>query len=254
VAELGKEVTGLAIGQRVVALVCWGAYADEVVIDATTVVAIPDDLPDDAAAAFPVAYGTAFLCLHQRARIQPGETVIVTGANGNVGYAAVQVARRLGATRVIAVTRKGTEDIPQADIVLAAGESLATDLAAYLGEDKAHVLLDLVGGQLFAQLLDALAWEARVVTAGYSSGEIPTVSLVDVLVRNISILGEDIAGYTVLEPSLVGSALRTLVQWYEQGTLQPRGPVAVHPLPEASKALQKVVDGTAGGKLVLTTS
>jgi NADPH2:quinone reductase len=253
VAELGPGVTGLSVGDRVITLVCWGAYADEVVVDASTVVAIPADLGFETAAAFPVSFATAFMSLHHRARVRPGETVLVAGARGNVGYAAVQVARRLGAGQVVAVTRNGTETVPQADAVLASTEKLPSELADLTGGRGADVILDLVGGDVFPRLLDTAAWEGRLVTAGYASGGIPDLHLLDVLIRNVAVLGEDIAAYTVRDPQAVAGALRTLVQWYRQGTLEPRPPTATLPLASAAEALAKVADGTAGGKLVLTT-
>ncbi|MFD0480170.1 zinc-binding dehydrogenase [Nonomuraea thailandensis] len=104
------------------------------------------------------------------------------------------------------------------------------------------------------QLLEAVAWEGRVVTAGYASGDIPDISLLDVLIRNIAVLGEDIAAYTVREPHRVGDALRTCVGWWRQGAVEPRPPVATMPLEDAAKALTMVAQASAGGKIVLSAN
>jgi NADPH2:quinone reductase len=254
VSEVGSSVSGLAVGDRVAALTCWGAYADQAVVPAATVVPIPDGLDFATAAAFPVAFTTAYLCLHRRADLRPGDSVVVAGANGNVGHAAVQVAKALGAGQVIAVTRSGTETILGADVVVASDEHLTEALLHHTAGRGADVLLDLVGGDVFAALLGAAAWEARIVTAGYAGGTIPEVSLLDVLVRNVAVLGEDVAAYTVRHPEVAGTALRTLAGWLGQGRLTPRPPVESVPLTSAAEALGRVFKGAAGGKLVLETT
>ncbi|MEV0168654.1 NADPH:quinone oxidoreductase family protein [Nonomuraea fuscirosea] len=254
VTELGEGVDGLSLGERVVALVCWGAYADEVVVDAVTVAGLPDGADLDTAAAFPVAFGTAFMCLHHRAQVNANDVVVVSGANGNVGHAAVQVARQMGAVQVIAVTRDGTETMAHADAVLASTDRLAAQIADLTRGHGADVILDLVGGAVFPQLLEAVAWEGRVVTAGYASGNIPNISLLDVLIRNIAVLGEDIAAYTVRDPHRVGDALRTCVGWWRQGAVEPRPPVTTMPLEDAAKALSMVAQASAGGKIVLSAN
>lgn len=251
IAEVGSEVTSLVPGQRIMALVTWGAYTDRLVVDAAHVLAVPDSMDLPTAAAFPVAYGTAHVSLLHRGGLEKGETVVITGATGNVGSAALQVARAAGA-RVIAVDRSGTLPPSAADHVLPpAGLAHAVrDLTDQRGADLA---LDLVGGPLTTDLLDCLAWEGRLVTAGFAGGSIPEISLLDVLVRNIAILGEDIAGYASRDIATATLALEQCLSWYGAGLLVPRRPVCI-PITDIAAALGSIADGTAGSKLVIALS
>ncbi|MFE3449799.1 NADPH:quinone oxidoreductase family protein [Nonomuraea sp. NPDC059194] len=251
VAEVAPDVPGLAPGQRVMALVSWGAYTDRLVVDAAHVLPVPDSMDDLTAAAFPVAYATAHVSLLHRGRLEKGETVVVTGATGNVGEAALQVARAAGA-RVIAVDRSGTLPPTAADHVLPP-TGLARAMRELTGGRGADLALDLVGGALTAELLDGLAWEGRLVTTGFASGSIPEVSLLDVLVRNVAIIGEDIAGYASRDITTAVLALEQCLSWYAEGLVTPRTPVR-HPVTDLAAALGSIADGTARHKLAVDLS
>lgn len=250
--EVAPDVTDLQVGQRVMALVAWGAYTDSLVVDAVRVLAVPDDMTDLTAAAFPVAYATAHVSLVHRGGLSAGQTAVITGATGNVGTAALQIARAIGAI-TIAVDRSGTpaagadHAIPTSDVAAA-----VQDLTGGRGADLA---LDLVGGDLTAELLRSLAWEGRLVSTGFASGAIPTVSLLDVLVGNVAVIGEDIAGYAARDPATIRRALMHCLHWYVAGLLTPRTPTA-HPFLDhaASGALTAIADGTAGGKHALSVT
>ncbi|WP_049558251.1 NADPH:quinone oxidoreductase family protein [Nonomuraea sp. SBT364] len=248
VAEIGPGVTGLTAGQRVIALVAWGAYADQLVVDAGRVLPVPDAMDDLTAAAFPVAYATAHVSLVHRGLLRAGESVVVTGATGNVGRAALQVARAVGA-RVIAVDRSGALPAEAADHLVPPAD-LARAVREVTGGRGADLALDLVGGELTADLIGGLAWEGRLVTTGFASGDVPRVSLLDVLLGNISIIGEDIAGYAVRDAGTAMRALRQCLEWYSQGLVTPREPVA-YPFGKAPEALGAIAANTAAGKLVL---
>ncbi|MFI0446860.1 NADPH:quinone oxidoreductase family protein [Actinomadura sp. 6N118] len=248
VAEVAPDVTMLAVGQRVIALVSWGAYTDQLVVDAAHVLPIPDEMDDLTAAAFPVSYATAHVSLLHRGKLKRGETVVVTGATGNVGEAALQVARASGA-QVIAVDRSGTLPPTAADHILPP-KNLAQGIRDLTDGRGADLALDLVGGDLTVELLDSLAWEGRLVTTGFASGTIPTVSLLDVLVRNVTILGEDIAGYASRDIATAMLALQQCLEWYAKGLLAPRTPIA-RPFADAAAALGTIADGTARHKLAL---
>uniref|UniRef100_UPI003F499CCE NADPH:quinone oxidoreductase family protein n=1 Tax=Nonomuraea bangladeshensis TaxID=404385 RepID=UPI003F499CCE len=248
VTETAPEVANVTPGQRVIALVSWGAYADQCVVDAAQVLPISTGLDDLTAAAFPVSYATAHVSLLHRGGLRAGETVVITGATGNVGEAALQVARAIGA-RVIAVDRSGTLTPEDADHVLPP-EGLAVAVRSLTGGRGADLVLDLVGGELTRELIASLAWEGRLVTTGFASGAIPQVSLLDVLVANISIIGEDIAGYASRDIGVATRALRQCLAWHDQALLRPRVPTAFA-FPEAPKALGLIADGAASGKLAL---
>lgn len=251
VIEAAPDVTGITAGQRVMALVSWGAYTDRLVVDAAHVQPVPDAMDDLTAAAFPVSYATAHVSLLHRGGLRSGETVVITGATGNVGEAALQVARAVGA-RVIAVDRSGTLPSAAADHVLPP-VNLGAAIREVTGGRGADLALDLVGGDLTGELIRGLAWEGRLVTTGFASGAIPSVSLLDVLVANISILGEDIAGYAARDITTAMHALRQCLEWYGEGLIVPRVPVT-HDFAHAAAALASIADGTAAHKLALDLS
>lgn len=240
-------------GDRVLVLTCWGVYAEEVVVPAAQVVRAPDGLDDARAAAFPVAYATAHVALLHRAGLTPHETVVVHAPTGNVGRAALQVANRVGA-RVIAVSQRPEEVHAAAHAVVDARAGDAVEqVRALTGGRGADVVLELVGGERARRALDYLAWEGRLLTVGFAGGEIPDVSLLDVLTRNVSLIGEDIAGYAVRAPEVARRALLDCVRWYEQGDLDP-APVTTRPLTDAAAALAELAAPAQRGKLVLSAA
>lgn len=246
------DVAGVRRGDRVLVLTCWGVYADEVVVPASQIVPAPEGLDDARAAAFPVAYATAHVALLHRAGLQPHETVVVHAPTGNVGRAALQVANRAGA-RVIAVSRRPDDVHASAHEVLDAREGDVVErMRALTGGRGADVVLELVGGASARQGLECLAWEGRLLTVGFAGGEIPDLSLFDLLIRNVAVIGEDIAGYAVREPEVARRALLDCVRWFEQGDLEP-GPVTTRPLEHAAAVLAEIGAPGHAGKVVLTT-
>lgn len=245
-------VQGVAPGDRVLVLTCWGVYADEVVVPASQIVRAPEGLDDPRAAAFPVAYATAHVSLLHRAGLEPHETVVVHAPTGNVGRAALQVANRVGA-RVIAVSRRPDDVHAGAHEVVDAREGDVVErVRALTGGRGADVVLELVGGDSARQGLECLAWEGRLLTVGFAGGEIPDLSLLDVLIRNVAVIGEDIAGYAVRDPEVARRALLDCVRWFEQGDLEP-GPVQTRPLEHAAAVLAEIGPPAQPGKIVLTT-
>jgi NADPH2:quinone reductase len=252
VLECGPGVNEVRPSDRVIAVATHGTYADEVVLPVANIVPIPERMDLLTAAAFPVAFATAHLCLVRRARLARGETLVVHGATGSVGAAAVQVGKRLGA-RVIAVT--ATPERVQGDpdhVVDRRAEDVAERVLELTGGRGADVIFDPVGGDAFAASLGCIAWEGRILTVGYASGIIPRIELLDVLVRNCAVIGEDLAGYVARDVGVVTRALAEVVNWYQEGSLHLVPPRVV-PLVEAATALATVASGDAGGKLVLAT-
>jgi NADPH2:quinone reductase len=245
------DVAGVRRGDRVLVLTCWGVYAEEVVVPASQIVPAPEGLDDARAAAFPVAYATAHVALLHRGGLKPHETVVVHAPTGNVGRAALQVANRVGA-RVIAVSRRPDEVHASAHEVLDAREGDVVERVRALTGGGADVVLELVGGASARQGLACLAWEGRLLTVGFAGGEIPGVSLLDLLTRNVAVIGEDIAGYAVRDPEVARRALLDCVRWFGQGDLEP-GPVATRPLEHAAAVLAEIGAPAHAGKIVLTT-
>jgi NADPH2:quinone reductase len=257
VAEVGDGVEGLTPGDRVMAALPYGGYSEEVVAPSTNVLRIPNgmDFPD--AAAFPVAYDTAHLALIHRARLDAGDVLLVHGAAGNVGRAAVEVGKRLGAT---VIGTGGNEESLR--IASAHGADYTID---YEHEDVrervedltegegADVILDPVGGEAFDASMRCVAWEGTILVIGFASGHFPDVSAVRVLMRNCAVMGMDWGGYLRREPETVRAATAEKLGWYEEGALNPR-PSHTFSLEEAAEALERQSARQLSGKVVLITN
>ncbi|HYH31734.1 MAG TPA: NADPH:quinone oxidoreductase family protein [Pseudonocardia sp.] len=261
VRELGAGVTGLHPGQRVVAQLEHGGYRECVAVPAAQVVPVPDGVDLVEAAASGLVELTAHFALVRRAGLRPGETVLVTGAGGGVGRAAVQIAKALGA-RVLAAVRPGARavddpaddpaDHPGADHVLAVEPAQLRDRVRDLtGGRGADVVLESVGGDVFRAALRATAWEGRVVVIGFASGAIPEVKAGHLLVKNVSVLGLQVSDYRDREPAAVREVLEQLLRWHADGTLRTRV-AGTHRFEDAARALDAVRVGGTGGRIVLT--
>lgn len=254
VRAVGEGVDRLAVGDRVLAQIEHGGYAELVAVPEPQVVALPDAVPFVDAAAFGLGAITAHFALVRRAGLRPGETVLVTGAGGGVGSAGVQLAKALGAT-VIAVAqdeeRAALARAQGADSVVTAGPTLRDEVLALTEGRGADVVLELVGGEVFAQSLRCTAWEGRLVVIGFASGDLPTIKAGHVLVKNIAVLGLQVSDYRDREPESVRAAIEHLLQLYVDGRLTV--PVArTYPLEQAGAALEAVRAGSVAGKVVLT--
>ncbi len=254
VKALGAGAGTFRVGDRVLAQIEHGGYAELVAVPEQQVVALPDGVPFPAAAAFGLAAVTAHFALVRRARLAAGETVLVTGAGGGVGTAGVQIAKALGAT-VIAVARDeeraGLARDQGADHVLVAGPTLRDEVLALTGGRGADVVLELVGGEVFTQSLRATAWEGRLVVIGFASGDLPVIRAGHVLVKNLAVLGLQVSDYRDREPASVRASIEHLLQLHLAGRLTV--PIArTYPLEEAGSALAAVQAGGLTGRVVLT--
>lgn len=229
VEAVGPGVTQVQPGDAVVALPRGGAWATRAVVPETAVLSLGTGEVDFAkAAALSVTYGTAYLALKHRARLVPGETVLVTAAAGGVGTAAVELARHLGAGRVVAAT--GDESKAQ----------LAVDRGADVGlvyerdqdprdfrENKlkplggVDVVIDTVGGELFEPLLRSLNFNGRYVVVGFASGGIPSVKANLLLVKNLSVVGVYWGAHARHDPQLFAESITTVADLWRQGQIDP---------------------------------
>lgn len=251
VDALGAGVTGLAIGDRVAVFGGQGGLAERGVFDATRAVKMPDVMGFDDAAAFQIAYGTSHLALDHRARLAPGETLLVLGAAGGVGLTAVEIGKLLGA-RVIACAR-GAEKL---DIARKAGadhliDTTRDDLrAAVLALGGADVVYDAVGGDQFAAAFRACKPEARLLTIGFASGEVPQIKANHLLVKNLTVMGLYWGGYLGFAPGVLTGSLATLFGWYAEGRIRPHVS-HVLPLDQAAEGLALLRDRKSTGKVVI---
>lgn len=250
VTEVASDTSGFAVGDRVTGTGLFGAFAEQVCIPASGLARIPDNVDDGAAAAFGVAHRTAYHTLRSVARIQPADDVIVLGAGGGVGLAAVQLATALGAR----VTAVASSDEKLSTAAQYGAVSLVNhtrgDLRAALRDalpDGAHAVLDPVGGDLSEPALRSLRRGGRFVTIGYASGVIPRIPLNLVLVKGIHVLGFQFQDIAPDEFTRNEAELRDLLA---AGAVRPHIG-AVYPLSETPAALREVASGKAVGKVVI---
>jgi NADPH2:quinone reductase len=243
----------LAVGDRVVGTTMVGAFAEEAVVGAEAVRRIPAGVDDRTAAAFGVAHRTAYHVLRSVAALQPGEELIVLGAGGGVGLAAVQLGTLLGAT--VTAVASSAEKLGAAAALGAERlvDHRAGDLRHALREalpGGGDVVVDPVGGGLAEPALRALRWDGRFVTVGYASGEIPRIPLNLVLLKGVRVLGFQFLDFVAHRPGEAERNEDELLDLLAAGKATPHIG-ATFPLDEAPAALRYVADGRAVGKVVL---
>ena len=254
IAEVGHDVDAVAVGDRVSGACFVGAFAEEVAVAATGLTRVPDDVDDAHAAAFGVAHRTAYHVLRSVAAVQPGEHVIVLGAGGGVGLAAVQIATLLGAS----VTAVASSDDKLAVAAQLGAQTLVNHrngpLRPLLREalpDGGDVVVDPVGGTLSEPALRSLRWGGRFVTVGYASGEIPRLPLNLVLLKGVRVLGFQFIDFATHAAGGVARNESELLQLLAEGQVSPHIG-ATFTLDEVVAALRHVATGQAIGKVVLT--
>ncbi|MGB1547265.1 MAG: NADPH:quinone oxidoreductase family protein [Alphaproteobacteria bacterium] len=254
IMECGKSVTTLTPGQRVMAVVEKGGFAEEVVADATAVFPIPDRLDFAEAAGFPVAYGTSHGAMAWRAGLQPGETLLVNGAAGGVGLTAVEIGKAMGA-RVIA-TAGGEAKLRLAGehgadfCIDSRSEDIRARVKELTGGAGADVVYDPVGGAVFEASLRATAWGGRIVLIGFASGEVPQIPANVLLVKNVAVHGYVWGTYVKRAPERVRASFQTLFGWWEEGKLKPHVSETL-PLERGADALNLLKTRRSTGKVVL---
>ncbi|MCA3559021.1 MAG: NADPH:quinone oxidoreductase family protein, partial [Rhodobacter sp.] len=218
VEACGPGVTGFAQGDRVAAVPGSGGLADLVAVPAARCVAIPPGMSFVQAASFQIAYGTSHLALDHRARLRPGETLLVLGAAGGVGLTAVEIGKHMGA-RVIACARgQNRLAVAQragADILI---DSDAAGLRDRLrAEGGVDVVFDTVGGPAFLQALRATRPEGRLLCIGFAGGDVPQIPANLLLVKNLSVIGLYWGGYLAFRPGVPAASMATLFGWFGDG-------------------------------------
>ncbi|NFV81366.1 NADPH:quinone oxidoreductase family protein [Magnetospirillum aberrantis] len=255
VTELGAAVFGLSVGDRVMAAVTGGAFAEEAVAEYTDVVMLPETLDFVTAAGFPVAYGTSHLGLKGKAGLKSGEVLVVHGAAGGVGLTAVEVGVAMGAT--VIATAGGPDKVK---VALDHGahhgidyksEDIRERVKALTGGRGADVIYDPVGGAVFDASLRSVAPDGRILVIGFASGTVPQIPANILLVKNVTVIGYWWGAYRKLNPALVQHSLVECVQWWAEGKLKPLVSRTL-PLDQAADALALLKGRAATGKVVLT--
>lgn len=256
IMDCGEGVTRFVPGQRVLATARrGGGYASEIVLPDAIVTPLPDAVEFVTAAAFPIVYGTAHFALEYRGKLRSGETLLVLGAAGGVGLAAVEVGKLLGA-RVIAAAG-GAEKTAIArrhgadETIDYSSENLRDRVLELTGRKGVDVVFDPVGGTYFDQCVRCIGWEGRILVIGFASGEIPRVATNLILVKNFSVVGVVFGEHSARYPEQSSARVAALLQHCVDGRLNPLV-WRTMPLDQAPAALADIAARRVTGKIVLT--
>jgi NADPH2:quinone reductase len=239
-------------GDRVAAFTMFGAFAEAVAVKEPFVFPLPDSLTFTKGAALPMNYLTVHFALVRRARLQPGETVLVHGAAGGIGTAAIQMAKALGARVIAVVSTPAKGDVAAAagadDVVMADG--FLDQVRALTAGRGVDVIVDPVGGDRFTDSLRSLALEGRILVIGFTAGEIPTVKVNRLLLGNTSVVGVAWGAFWLQEAGYLREQWNDLLPLLEQGRLDP--PIgSTHDLSDVAEALLEIDERRAVGKVTL---
>ena len=257
IKAVGDGVTNVSVGDRVIAFSTWGGFAEELAVDATRLIKMSDKMDFEKASAFILTYGTSYHALKDRANIQPGETLLVLGASGGVGLAAVQLGKSMGARVIAAASTQEKLDVCAAngadELINYSSEDLRARVKEITQGTGVDVIYDPVGGPLSEKALRDMSWRGRFLVVGFAVGEIPKVPLNLALLKGCSIVGVFWGDFTRREPALNETNNQELMRLFEAGKISPHIH-KVYPLTQASEALNELLDKKVSGKVVLSTS
>lgn len=255
VSALGDGVTGVAPGDRVIALGNhYGAFAEQQAVPAASLLPMPAEMDFVTAAGFGLTYGTSYYALKQRAALQPGETLLVLGAAGGVGLAAVELGRAMGARVIAAASTAEKLEVAAvagaAEGINYAEESLKTRVKELTGGKGVDVVYDPVGGELSEQALRATGWNGRLLVIGFAAGDIPKIPLNLPLLKNNAIVGVFWGAWASREPQTSLENYQELFQMYRDGKLKPLVS-QVYDLADYQQAFDTLTSRRARGKVIL---
>jgi NADPH2:quinone reductase len=256
VSQVGAGVVGLKTGDRVMAITGHGAFAEKVVVSADRLVAIPAGMDDVTAGAFLFTYATSDHAVRDRGALRAGETLLVLGAAGGVGLAAVEIGKAVGATVIacastddkLAVCREHGAD----DAINYATEDLRDGIKRITGDRGVDVVIDPVGGRFSEPAFRSTTWRGRFVVVGFAAGDIPKIPLNLTLLKGSSIVGSSLGGWMRREPERFAESTRQLLRWHTDGRLKPHID-RTFPLERAGEAIAYMAGRQVKGKVVVTT-
>ncbi|MBN9479333.1 MAG: NADPH:quinone oxidoreductase family protein [Bordetella sp.] len=261
VDAVGEGVKGVFRGDRVVAVPGWGGMVERLKVKADSLIPIPDGMDYETAAAFIMTYGTSYYALKDRANLQPGETLLVLGAAGGVGAAAVELGKAMGARVVAAASTNDKVEFalelgadngliyPSGPMDKAAQKALSGEFKLSTGRDGADVVFDGVGGDYAEPALRAMDWNGRYLVVGFPAG-IPSLPLNLTLLKSVSVVGVFWGAAIARDPAAHAANMAELMQLYSEGRIKPRVS-RTFPLERAHEAIQALSDRTAVGKIVV---
>ncbi|MEH6522899.1 NADPH:quinone oxidoreductase family protein [Sulfitobacter sp.] len=261
IEAIGEGVTGLSVGDRVLGMTGFGGFATHLCVDAARVMKIPDAMPYDEASCLVLTYGTSHHALKNRAEIQPGESLLILGAAGGVGAAAIELGKAAGARVIAAVSSEEkaqfcrdlgadetiiyTRDMDNRD----AQKAFSNKIKELAGGDGVDVVYDAVGGAYAEPAIRAMAWKGRFLVVGFPAG-IPKIPLNLTLLKGCQIVGVFWGAHTLREPDAHAENMSDLFRMYASGQIKPRIS-ARFPLEKAADALNLMMDRKVLGKVVL---
>jgi NADPH2:quinone reductase len=252
--DVETGVDRLERGTRVMAAVRYGGLAEQAVVNANRTVALPDQMDFVTASGFPLVYGTSYHALKQRAAIQRGETLLVLGAAGGVGLAAVEIGAAMGAKVIAAASTQEKLEVARkhgAEVgINYSEEDLRERLMELTGDRGVDVVLDPVGGEVTEVALRRMAWNGRLLIVGFAAGSIPKLPMNLPLLKGCQIVGAYFSEFVRREPAAARENFRELMDLYLRGALRPYVS-RVYPFAEAREALRAIADRKAVGKLVV---
>lgn len=254
VAAVGDKVSGFKVGDRVMALTGWGAFAEQVAVPAANVMAVPAGMDFITAAAFGMTYGTSMHALRQRGRLQTGETLLVLGASGGVGLAAVEIGKAIGARVIAAASSAQKLAVARAagadDLIDYSQDNLREAIKRLTDGKGVDVIYDPVGGELFEHAVRGLAWNGRLLVVGFASGTIPQLAANLVLLKGAAVLGVFWGAFAQRQPDDNAANFKQLFAWHAQGKLKPLVS-QTYALADAGAAIETLGQRQAVGKLVV---
>jgi NADPH2:quinone reductase len=263
ITAIGEGVTNVKVGDRVLAQIGNGALVEQVVAPAGRLTKIPDSMPFDDAAAFILTYGTSYHALKDRAHIKPGETLLVLGAAGGVGLAAVELGKAMGAKVIAACSTQDKVDLAikhgaDAGVVYGRGpfdkegqRALGTLFKDACGPNGADVIYDAIGGDYAEPALRSIAWEGRYLVVGFAAGDIPKIPLNLALLKGCDIVGVFWGNWTARNPGLFLQSIDELIEMYVAGKIKPYVSERF-PLEKGADAIAHLGSRKAMGKVVVT--
>jgi NADPH2:quinone reductase len=255
VIEVGSGVSEIKVGDRVSFLNYYGAFAEQIITDEASIVVLPDAMSYEQAATYRLSYNPAYLGMVYRAKLQPGENLLVTGASGGVGLAAVRLGKVLGARVIAAIGTADKEDIVRqagADEVVSytSGPPLREQVKALTDGKGADVILDVVGGDVFDECMRCLNFMGRVIVMGFTSGRIAEAKTNLILLKNASILGVFLGGWMTRDLKGIKQLNKDLLGLAVEGKI-PAIISQRFPMKDAVLAMDTLLSRKTAGKIVL---
>ena len=254
VKEVGSGVSAFKPGDRVIAFTTYGAFAEEVKTEAVRLLPLPEGMSFESGAAFILTYGTTDHALRDRAALRAGETLLVLGAAGGVGLAAIDIGKALGARVIACASSEDKLEVCRqhgADATINYdAEDLRERIKALTGGNGVDVVYDAVGGKYSEPAFRSIAWRGRLLVVGFAAGEIPKLPLNLALLKGASIVGVFWGDFARREPQRFAESARQLARWYAEGKLKPHVS-QTFPLEKAAEALRLMAERKVKGKVVL---